>query len=113
MRGRAILPNPDGLFIPGLFGRLRLAGSNEYEAILVPEAAIQSDQSHKFVWVVNAENVVEYRPLTLGPPHDDGLRIVRQGLGPSDRIVVDGVQRVRPGLTVAPEQVAPPVAARN
>jgi RND family efflux transporter MFP subunit len=107
MRGRAIFENADGLLTPGMFGRLRLAGSEPYRAILLPEAAIQSDQTHKFVWIVNKENKVEYRPLTLGPLHDEGLRIVRQGLAPGDLVIVDGVQRAQPGAVVTPERAAP------
>lgn len=111
MRGRAIFDNPDGLFVPGVFGRLRLAGSKPHKAILLPEAAIQSDQTHKFVWIVNGDNKVEYRPLVLGPPYEDGLRIIREGLGASDLVIVDGVQRARPGLVVTPEKAAPAQAS--
>ena len=97
--GRALLPNPDLSLIPGLFARLRLPGSGQYRAILVPDDAIASDQSQKLVWVVDGENKAQYRPVKIGPLID-GLRVVREGLTPDDWVVVAGLQRVRPGLVV-------------
>src|SRR5262249_27118707 len=94
--GRAVLPNPDLSLIPGLFARLRLPGSGEYRAILVPDEAISSDQSEKFVYVVDGEGKTEYRQVKLGPLVD-GLRVVREGLTPAEWIVVAGLQRIRPG----------------
>src|SRR5437867_4493137 len=97
--GRALLPNPDLSLIPGLFARLRLPGSGQYRAILLPDEAIGSDQSQKFVVVVDGEQKAQYRTVKIGPLVD-GLRVVREGVTPEDWIVVAGLQRVRPGLVV-------------
>ncbi len=96
---RALLPNPDLSLIPGLFARLRLPGSGQYRAILLPDEAIGSDQSQKFVFVVDGESKASYRMVKIGPLVD-GLRVVREGLTPEDWVVVAGLQRVRPGGTV-------------
>jgi membrane fusion protein, multidrug efflux system len=97
--GRAILRNPDLSLVPGLFARLRLPGSGQYRATLLPDEAIASDQSQKYVFVVGAESKAEYRPVEIGPLVD-GLRVIRSGVTPQDWVVVAGLQRVRPGLTV-------------
>ncbi len=102
--GRAVLENDDGLLIPGLFGRLRLPGSGPYEALLVPDEAVLADQSEFIVMVVDEEGIVSQRQVTLGPLHK-GMRVVREGLAPDDRVVVAGVQRARPGTQVTPELV--------
>jgi RND family efflux transporter MFP subunit len=110
--GRALLPNPDLSLIPGLFARLRLPGSGQYRAILLPDEAIGSDQSQKFVYVVDGESKAQYRTVKIGPLVD-GLRVIREGVGPEDRVVVAGLQRVRPGLKVdAQEESIPPPAAQ-
>ncbi|MEO8604243.1 MAG: efflux RND transporter periplasmic adaptor subunit [bacterium] len=109
MVGRAVLPNPGLLLSPGLFARLRLIGSGEYRGILIPDAALLSDQSQKFVYVIGADNKAEYRVVTTGPLID-GLRIVKSGLTAQDRIVIGGVQRVHAGALVDPTEVAPPTA---
>ncbi|HLY37787.1 MAG TPA: efflux RND transporter periplasmic adaptor subunit [Candidatus Binatia bacterium] len=101
--GRAVLPNPDLSLIPGLFARLQLPGSGQYRAILVPDEAIASDQSQKLVWVIDGEKKAQYRPVKIGPLID-GLRVVREGVTDEDWIVVAGLQRVRPGQPVEPEQ---------
>jgi RND family efflux transporter MFP subunit len=103
MQGRAVVPNPDLLLSPGQFVRLRLAGSGKYEAVLIPDEAIATDQAQRFVWVLDAENKAQYRKITIGPRYE-GKRIVREGLGAADRIVVSGLQRVRPGIVLAPEE---------
>ena len=110
--GRALLPNPDLRLIPGLFARLRLPGSGQYRAILVPDEAIGSDQSQKFVFVVDGERKAQYRPVKIGPLID-GLRVVREGLTVDDWIIVAGLQRARPGLEVDAqrETIPPPPAA--
>jgi RND family efflux transporter MFP subunit len=105
IRARAVLQNKDGLFTPGLFARVQLLGSSEYTAILIDDRAVNTDQSQKYVLIVGADNKVEYRKVTLGRVID-GLRIVREGLKPGDTIVVNGAQRVHPGITVTPERVA-------
>src|SRR5437763_220218 len=110
--GRALLPNSDLSLLPGLFARLRLPGSGQYQAILVPDEAIGSDQSQKFVYLVDGESKAQYRTVKIGPLVD-GLRVVREGVGPEDRVIVAGLQRVRPGLKVDAQQEAipPPPAA--
>jgi len=110
--GRALLPNSDLSLLPGLFARLRLPGSGQYQAILVPDEAIGSDQSQKFVFLVDGESKAQYRTVKIGPLID-GLRVVREGVGPEDRVIVAGLQRVRPGVKVDAQQetIPPPPAA--
>ncbi|HEU4455524.1 MAG TPA: efflux RND transporter periplasmic adaptor subunit, partial [Longimicrobium sp.] len=105
IRARAVFPNPDRRLTPGLFARLRLEGSRAYTATLVQDAAVGTDQDRKFVLVVGADGTAQYRGVTLGPIVD-GLRVVRTGLKPGERIVINGLQRVRPGSKVQPT-VAP------
>ena len=116
MIGRALIPNPDLLLQPGLFVRVRLIGSGRHEAILLPDDAIATDLDQKFVWVVDAQNHAQYRRVTIGPLHD-GLRIIRDGVKPDDRVVIAGVQRVKNGIEVAPEErsieTAPPPATAS
>lgn len=103
---RAQIPNPDGRIIPGLFVRLRVPLSEERPTLLVDETAIGTDQAQKFVFSIGKDNTVEYRKVTLGPVAD-GKRIVRSGLNAGDMIIVNGVQRARPGAPVTPQpQVA-------
>ena len=99
IQGRAVFDNPDLLLIPGQFVRLQLLGSAPHQAILVPDQAIVSDQSQKFVWVVGADSKVEYRKVKPGPMIDN-LRIVREGLKPEDRVIVLGLQSARAGIEV-------------
>ena len=96
IRAQATFENSSGFLVPGVFGRLRLIGSDEYEAILIPDSAVISDQSKKMVLIVDAEGNVKAAPVDMGPLHE-GLRVIRGGVGPDDRIVVKGVQRARPG----------------
>jgi RND family efflux transporter MFP subunit len=105
IRGRARLDNHDRAFTPGLFARVKLMGSNQYEALLINDSAIGTDQTVRYVLVVGADNKVQYRPVKLGPIID-GLRVVTDGLTAGETIVVNGLQRVRPGAVVAPERVA-------
>jgi RND family efflux transporter MFP subunit len=105
IRARAVLENKDGQFTPGLFARVQLLGSNEYDAILIDDRAVSTDQSQKYVLLLDADNKVEYRKVKLGRVID-GLRIVREGLKPGDVIVVSGAQRVHPGVTVTPQRVS-------
>jgi RND family efflux transporter MFP subunit len=105
IRTRARLDNHDRAFTPGLFARVRLMGDRKYDALLINDSAIGTDQTVKYVLVVGADNKVEYRPVKLGPVID-GLRVVREGLKPNDTIVVNGLQRVRPGSPVTPQRVA-------
>jgi multidrug efflux system membrane fusion protein len=101
LRGRAVIPNKDFSILPGQFGRVRLIGSAPYEALLLPDSAIATDQSRKIVFVVKDDDTVEARPVILGPL-DEGLRVVREGLKPEDRVIVDGLQRARVGAKVSP-----------
>jgi RND family efflux transporter MFP subunit len=105
IRARALLDNRERRFTPGLFARVKLVGSGKYDALLVNDSAIGTDQNVRYVFTVNPENKVEYRAVKLGPVVD-GLRVVREGLKEGETIVVNGLQRVRPGVTVAPQQVA-------
>jgi membrane fusion protein, multidrug efflux system len=101
IRGRAVFDNKDGLLTPGFFGRLRLFGGQR-ESLLVPDAAIASDQASKIVFTVADDGMVGTKRVELGPLVD-GLRIIRSGLAPTDRIVIDGLQRSRPGQKVTAE----------
>ncbi len=96
IRAQAVFENSSGFLVPGVFGRLRLIGSDEYEAVLIPDAAVVSDQSKKMVLIVDAEGNVKAAPVDMGPLHE-GLRVIHGGLGRDDRIVVKGIQRARPG----------------
>jgi len=101
IRGRAVFRNSDGQLTPGLFVRLRLAGTASYRGLLIQDRAVGTDLSKKFVYVVGPKNEVQYRSVTLGPIVD-GLRVVRTGLEAGDSVVVNGLQRVRPGVQVTP-----------
>ncbi|HRN84623.1 MAG TPA: efflux RND transporter periplasmic adaptor subunit [Hyphomicrobium sp.] len=105
IRGRAEFKNADGKLTPGMFGRIRVATSKPAEALLVPDGAIGTEQVRKFVYVVAADNVVNPKYVTLGPVVD-GLRVITSGLEADDDVVVNGLMRIRPGVTVAPEQAA-------
>jgi multidrug efflux system membrane fusion protein len=104
IRGRAILDNKDGLLTPGFFGRLRLYGGDR-DALLIPDSAIASDQASKIVFTVAADGTVGTKKVTLGPIVD-GLRVIRSGLEPGDRIVIEGLPRARPGQKVTPQDGA-------
>jgi multidrug efflux system membrane fusion protein len=101
LRSRAVIPNTDFSILPGQFGRVRLIGSSPYEALLLPDTAISTDQSRKIVFVVKDDDTVEAKPVILGPL-DEGLRVIREGLKPDDRVIVEGLQRARVGAKVAP-----------
>jgi RND family efflux transporter MFP subunit len=103
LRSRAIVPNHDLSILPGQFGRVRLIGSSPYEALLLPDTAIATDQSRKIVFVVKDDDIVEARTVELGPL-DEGLRVIRTGLKPEDRVIIDGIQRARVGAKVAPHK---------
>ena len=104
VRMRATFENRDGVLVPGLFARVQLGAADSRKAVLINERAVGTDQSRKFVFVVGADGKAEYRPVTLGPVVD-GLRVVRSGVKPGEKIVVNGLQRVRPGAPVAPQIV--------
>lgn len=107
IRARAVLRNPDGLFTPGLFARVQLAGAQQTRALLVDDKAVLTDQDRKYVWVLGEDDTAQRRDVELGRVIEDGLRVVRAGLSPEDRVIVSGVQRVfMPGMPVAPTEVA-------
>lgn len=105
IRGRAVFSNGDRTLTPGLFVRLRIPGSGQYQGLLVQDRAIGTDLDKRFVYVVAADHTIQYRAVTIGPLVD-GLRVVRDGLKPGDLVVVNGLQRVRPGAHVDVETVA-------
>lgn len=105
IRGQAEIANSNGFLTPGVFGRMRVPGSAEYEATLIPDAAVVSDQSRKIVMAVDAEGTVSARVVELGPLYH-GLRVIRGGVGADDRIIVKGIQRGRPGGKVVPKEMA-------
>ena len=101
IRGRAVVDNPDNFLTPGLFGHLRLLGSGAYKGLLVPDQAIVTDQTRQVVYVVDAHDMIVQKIVDTGPLVN-GLRVIRSGLMPSDRVVIDGVQRAKPGRKVKP-----------
>ncbi len=102
MRGRAIVENPEYLLIPGMFADVKLLGEGPYEALLIPDSAISVDQTIRFVYVLDENDTVERRQIKPGKMQD-GLRVIRSGLKKDDRIVINGIQRVRAGMKVSPE----------
>lgn len=107
VRMRATFDNDDNVLAPGLFARVQLGGTaaSQKKAILISERAVGTDQNRKFVYVIGAGNKAEYRPVVLGP-NIDGLRVVREGIKPGEKIVVNGLQRVMPGAVVSAQTVA-------
>ena len=126
IRGRAVVPNPNLVLTPGMFGHLRLLGSGTYQGLLIPDESITPQQSDQVVYVVGQGEKVEQRKVQLGPLVN-GLRVVRSGLKPDDLVVIDGVQRAKtgakvtvkqgkitppdPGASPAPPDLAPPAAS--
>src|SRR5205807_3320974 len=110
LRSRAVIPNQDLSILPGQFGRVSVIGSSPYEALLLPDTAIATDQSRKIVFVVKDDNTVEARPVMLGAL-DDGLRVIKEGLKPDDKVIVEGLQRARIGAKVSPHPPAAVAAA--
>ena len=104
MRARAVFDNAERRFTPGLFARIKLVGSGTYAAVLTPEQAIGTDQNKKFVLVIGQDNKAQFREVKLGALID-GMRVVTSGVFPGDLVVVDGLQRVRPGMPVTPEKL--------
>jgi multidrug efflux system membrane fusion protein len=108
VRMRATFANQDGTMAPGLFARVQIGGGSPKNALLILDRAVGTDQSRKFVFVVDKDSKAEYRAVTLGPVVD-GLRVVRTGLKPGEKVVVNGLQRVRPGAPITAQTV--PMAA--
>jgi RND family efflux transporter MFP subunit len=109
---RAVFPNADGRIMPGLFARIRVPLSERHSALLVEERAIGTDQAQKFVLTLTPTNTVAYRPVQLGPVIE-GKRVVRSGLQGTEEIVVNGLQRVRPGMPVTPQSEVAAAAAEG
>jgi multidrug efflux system membrane fusion protein len=104
IRARAVFENQDGKLVPGLFARIKLGDTTKIQAILITDRAVGTDQSKRIVFVVGADNKISYREVKLGSVVE-GLRVVREGLKPGEKIVVNGLQRVRPGSEIKPEIV--------
>ncbi|WP_457941204.1 efflux RND transporter periplasmic adaptor subunit [Mesorhizobium sp. 10J20-29] len=110
LRTRARFANPDGILQPGMFGRINVPGSLPYKGVLIPDEALGSDQDRRIVLVVDDAGAVSAKPVRIGP-RIDGYRVIREGLTGDETIIINGLMRVRPGITVKPELVVlPPVA---
>ncbi len=107
IRMRGVFANPKGLLKSGLFARIRLPIGNPYQTVLIPDEALMSDQGRKYVYVVNDKNEIVYRKVKLGQAIQD-LRVIKEGVSPEERVVVQGMQRVRPGVTVTVKNQDPP-----
>lgn len=99
IRAKAELPNPDGFLTPGMFGRVRLLGSGTYKAMLIPDESIVTDQTRRLVYVIGTDGAVILRPVETGPMVI-GLRVIRDGLAPTEKVVLDGLARLQPGMQV-------------
>jgi RND family efflux transporter MFP subunit len=112
IRGRAVFNNPDGVLTPGMFGRIRVPGSPAYDALLLPDTAIGTDQARKFVYVVGGDNTVAQKFVTLGQL-EGNLRVIKTGVEPGDRVIVNGLMRARPGVKVTPQEEGAKPAANG
>jgi RND family efflux transporter MFP subunit len=112
MRVRAIVPNPEGILMPGLFGRIKVPGSFPNKGVLIPDVALVSDQNRQLVMLVDAEGNVTPRQVRPGP-RIDGYRVIREGLDGTETIVIEGLVRARPGSVVTPVRVELPPVAEN
>lgn len=105
LRVRAEFDNPDGLLTPGLFARIRLGSPEKTSAVLVNDKAIGTDQTRRFVYTLDETGTVGYRPVTLGRLTEDGLRVIASGLAAGEKVVVNGLMRIQPGMQVQPMMV--------
>jgi RND family efflux transporter MFP subunit len=112
IRLRGVFPNKDQMLLPGLFARVRTPIGRPHKALLVTDRALDTDQGQKILYVVNEKNEVVSRPVRLGAIHN-GLREITAGLKPGERVIVNGLQQVRPGVTVEPKLVGMPIGARK
>jgi RND family efflux transporter MFP subunit len=110
LRARAVIANPAEFFSPGLFARVRVTGTAPYAAVLLPDEAIGTDQTNKFVYVVGEDGTVARRNLKLGPLYE-GMRVVREGVTAEEWVIIRGLQRARPGGKVTPKREAPTLSA--
>ncbi len=108
---RAVFKNPNGVFTPGMFGRVRVPASPPYMALLVPDGAIGSEQTSKYVLLVGPDDKVKRQIVTLGQLTPDGQRVIKTGLKATDRVIVNGLMRARPGMKVTPQEEKPKPAA--
>ncbi|MEO1050165.1 MAG: efflux RND transporter periplasmic adaptor subunit [Bacteroidota bacterium] len=106
IEARAILDNKDGLLEPGMFGRARLLGSPEHQALLIPEEIVGTNQSIKYVYVLAADSTIKAQNVELGPLHTNGLRIIRSGLSSDDKLIINNIQKIRPGAKVNPVEAS-------
>jgi len=105
IRGRAVVPNPDGVFTPGLFARIRLLGASQADALLIHDQAVMTDQDRRYVYVIGEGNTAQRKDVTVGAKVE-GLRIVSSGLAPGDKVIVNGVRKIFfPGQPVNPQEV--------
>lgn len=102
IESRAVLENEDHLLEPGMFGKARIAGSAEHEAIMIPDEIIGTNQSIRFVYVLGEGNLVTTKNVTLGPLHSNGLRIIRDGISQEDKLITNNIQKIRQGIAVTP-----------
>lgn len=112
IRAHAVVPNPEGFLVPGMFGRARLLGSGTYRALLVPDEAVMTDQTRKFVLVAGKDNKVVPRNVITGPAVE-GLRVIKEGIAPTEHVVLDGLTRLQPGATVKPKLIVLKPRAEN
>jgi RND family efflux transporter MFP subunit len=113
IRVRAVFENKDRFLTPGLFGRVTVGASDPYKGVLLPDEAIGSDQDRRVVYVVGENNIVNLKPVRIGP-RIDGYRVIRDGLTGNETVVVNGLVRVRPGAPITPQMTTlPPVRERN
>ena len=110
IRGRAVFANTNGVFTPGMFARVRVPASQPYEALLVPDLAVGTEQIRKYVLVIDGEDTARQKYVTLGQLTPDGLRVIKDGIGPDDRVMISGLMQARAGMKVRPQQAgaAPP-----
>lgn len=104
IENRAVFENRDHLLEPGMFAKVKLLGSAEHDAIMIPDDIIGTNQSIRFVYVLGDDNKVTIKNVTLGPLHSNGLRIIRDGISPEDRLITNNIQKIRPGIVVAPTE---------
>jgi RND family efflux transporter MFP subunit len=104
IRGRAVFANANGVFTPGMFARVRVPASPPYEALLVPDLAVGTEQVRKYLLVVDGEDVARQKYVTLGQLTSDGLRAIKDGLGAQDRVIISGLMQARAGMKVRPQQ---------
>src|SRR5262245_63479883 len=104
IRGRAVVANPKEVFTPGMFARVRIPGTPPYEALLIPDVAIGTEQARRFVIVIDDQDTARPKYVSLGQVTKDGLRVIKDGIGPDDRVVVNGLMQARPGQKVRPEE---------